>query len=72
MAAGPSTSYDSTLNVCGIVNWLSYSILSAFNMTDATGKVHSVYLIRNPWGFEMYYNQSWKATDPNWTNALVA
>ena len=72
MAADPLTIYDSTLNVCGIINWLSYSILSAFNMTDATGKVNSVYLIRNPWGLDNYYNQSWNATDPNWTNALVA
>jgi hypothetical protein len=41
-------------------------------MTDAAGKVNSVYLIRNPWGLDNYYNQSWKSTDPNWTNALVA
>ena len=41
-------------------------------MTDAAGKVNSVYLIRNPWGLDNYYNQSWNSTDPNWTNALVA
>jgi len=41
-------------------------------MTDAAGKVNSVYLIRNPWGLDNYYNQSWKSTDPNWTNDLVA
>jgi hypothetical protein len=71
MAAGTGSGADSTYNVCGIANGHAYSILSAFNMTDATGKVHSVYMIRNPWGLENGYNQSWKATDPNWTDALV-
>jgi len=29
-------------------------------------------LIRNPWGFENRYNQSWNAKDVSWTNILVA
>ena len=72
MAAGTGGAYDNTCNICGLANGRAYTILSAFNMTDASGKIHSVYMIRNPWGYENYYNQSWKATDPNWTNALVA
>ena len=41
-------------------------------MTDALGKVHSMFMIRNTWGFANKYDQTWNATDPNWTNALVA
>ena len=41
-------------------------------MTDALGKVHSMFMIRNNWGFANNYNQTWNAKDPNWTNALVA
>jgi hypothetical protein len=72
LAAGTGAGTDTTYNVCGIPNGHAYSILAAFNMTDAAGKVHSVYLFRNPWGVDYYYNQTWSATDPNWTNALVA
>ena len=72
MAAATGSSADSACNKCGIPNGRAYSILSAFNMTDASGKINSVYLFRNPWGYDNNYNQSWNATDPNWTNALVA
>lgn len=72
MAAGTGSGADSTYNVCGIANGHAYSILAAFNMTDDTGKINSVYLIRNPWGLDYYYNQTWNSTDPKWTNALVA
>jgi len=48
MAASTGFVPDSTYNVCGISNGRVYSILAAFNMTDAKGTVHSVYLIRNP------------------------
>jgi hypothetical protein len=41
-------------------------------MTDALGKVHSMFMIRNNWEGTNNYNQTWNATDPNWTNALVA
>ncbi len=41
-------------------------------MTDALGKVHSMFMIRNSWGNANNYNQTWNATNPNWTNALVA
>jgi hypothetical protein len=40
-------------------------------MTDAIGKVHSMFMIRN-WDCSNKYNQTWNATDPNWTDALVA
>ena len=49
-----------------------YTILAAFNMTDALGKVHSMFMIRNTKNPDINYNQTWNATDPNWTNALVA
>ena len=29
-------------------------------------------MIRNPWGLDNGYNQTWKATDTKWTDALVA
>ena len=41
-------------------------------MTDALGKVHSMFMIRNYDNTANKYNQTWNATDPNWTNALVA
>ena len=41
-------------------------------MTDALGKVHSMFMIRNTAGYANDYDQPWNATDPNWTNALVA
>jgi len=72
MVAATGSSADGSYNKCGIPNGRAYSILSAFNMTDASGKINSVYLFRNPWGLDNNYNQSWNATDPNWTNALVA
>lgn len=33
----------------------AYTILAAFQMTDASGVAHKCYLIRNPWGVT-YYN----------------
>ena len=41
-------------------------------MTDALSKVHSMFMICNSWGSASTYNQTWNATDPNWTDALVA
>ena len=72
MGAGTGPGSDSTYNVCGIADGHAYSILTAFNMTDATGVVISVYIIRNPWGYDNNYNQTWKANDTKWTDALVA
>ena len=72
MGGATGSGADSTYNTCGVANGHAYSILAAFNMTDASGTVHSIYMIRNPWGSANAYNQTWKATDPNWTNNLVA
>ena len=41
-------------------------------MTDALGNVHSMFMIRYAGESANNYNQTWNATDPNWTNALVA
>ena len=72
MVADTGYGFDTTYNTCGIPNGHAYSILAAFNMTDASGKVNSVYLIRNPYGLDNFYNQTWSANDPKWTNALVS
>ena len=72
MGAATGSGADSTYNVCGIANGHAYSILSAFDMKDASNTIHSVYMIRNPWGLDNGYNQTWKATDTKWTDALVA
>jgi hypothetical protein len=72
MIADTGDGADTLYNACGIPMGHAYSILSAFNMTDAAGKVNSVYLIRNPYGLDNFYNQTWNAADSKWTNALVA
>lgn len=48
----------------------AYTILSAFNMTDASGTVHKCLLIRNPWGVS-YYTGTWNKDDTNWTDDLI-
>lgn len=53
---GAGTGSGPTLNVCGLVNGHAYTILAAFNMTDAAGTVYSSLLIRNPWGYDNNYN----------------
>jgi hypothetical protein len=72
MSLGTNGGADTTYGPCGIANGHAYSLLSAFNMTDANGTVHPVLLVRNPWGLENRYNQSWNSTDKNWTTALIA
>jgi hypothetical protein len=56
MAGATGSGTDSTYNKCGVSNGHAYSILAAFNMTDAYRKVHSMYMIRNPWGSANAYN----------------
>ena len=58
----------SSKNKCGLVTNHAYTILSAFNMIDVNKVTYSCLLIRNPWGVENYYNQSWNAKDTKWTN----
>ena len=66
-----TTDYSSTTNACGIVQGHAYSILSAFQMTDANNTVHNMIMVRNPWGIT-YYTGEWSSTDSRWTDALVA
>jgi hypothetical protein len=66
-----TTSYDSTTNACGVVQGHAYSILSAFQMTDADDVVHNMIMVRNPWGIT-YYSGEWNSGDSRWTDALVA
>jgi len=61
---------DSQFNGCGIAMSHAYSILAAFNMTDASGIIYKMLLIRNPWG-TVYYNSDWNKDDSRWTQALV-
>lgn len=49
----------------------AYSLIAVFNMTDAAGTVHEMYMIRNPWGSNNY-NYTWYHGDSNWTPALIA
>lgn len=67
-----STSTDSGENKCGIVGGHAYTVLSAFTMIASNQTTYNAVLIRNPWGKENYYNQSWRSNDAAWTNALVA
>lgn len=62
---------DQENNGCGIAMSHAYSILAPFSMTDASGTVYKMYLIRNPWG-STYYSSDWKGSDSRWTDALVA
>ena len=41
---------DQETNVCGVAMSHAYSVLAAFNMTDASNVVHRMFMIRNPWG----------------------
>lgn len=60
---------DQDKNVCGIAMSHAYTLLAAFNMTDGSGVVHRMLMVRNPWGSN-YYNWTWNPSDPNWTTAL--
>jgi len=41
-------------------------------MTDADNTNFGCLLIRNPWGYEYYYNTSFNSQSSRWTNSLVA
>lgn len=66
-----SGSGDAYKNECGIAMSHAYSLLAAFNMTDASGVVHRMLMIRNPWGTNNY-NETWNYRDSSWTDALKA
>jgi hypothetical protein len=58
-------------NTCGMVQGHAYSMIAAFEMTEANGTKHKMYLMRNPWSLT-YYSSDWNPNDSRWTNALVA
>jgi hypothetical protein len=62
---------DSMSNDCGIAFGHAYSVIAAFEMTDAAGTVHKCVLVRNPWGTNGY-SWTWSYDDPNWTADLIA
>ena len=62
---------DSETNDCGIAKSHTYSLITAFTMTDDSGNAHDMIMLRNPWG-ETGYSGTWSKDDPNWTDALVA
>lgn len=56
MTAGTAGSGDdSVFNLCKIAMSHAYSVIGAFDMTDASSVVHNVIMVRNPWGVS-YYN----------------
>lgn len=60
---------DQENNSCGIAMSHAYSIISAFEFTDAdTSEVSLLYAIRNPWGVA-YYSGDFDATDSRWDNS---
>jgi Calpain family cysteine protease len=62
MATGTSGSNDKTYNSCGIPNGHAYSLIDAFNLTDSSGKVQRMLLLRNPWA-TVNYTGPWGSSD---------
>ena len=62
---------DLVSNDCGIAESHAYSLITHFEMTDASGTKHKMLLVRNPWASNGY-NYLWGPDDSNWTDALVA
>lgn len=63
---------NTVLNTCGIPEAHSFTVLSAFTMTDETTKIeHKMLLLRNPWAITTY-SGAWSSEDKKWTNALIA
>jgi len=40
-------------------------------MTDLNNVTYNMFLMRNPWGVEKYYNQSWNYKDSRWTPDMI-
>ena len=59
------------MNDCGIAKSHAFSLIGAFTMTDASGIVHRMLLMRNPWAAN-FYSDKWGPEDTKWTDALVA
>ena len=71
MGAGTGAGSDTTYNDCNIAYGHAYSVLAAFQMTDASNVVHDMLMLRNPWGITNY-NGNWHKGDTAWTAALIA
>ena len=65
MSAGKN--YDT----CGLRGGHAYSMITAFNMTDKTGTVYKMFILRDPWG-TTDYDLDWYENDPRWTPDMVA
>ena len=65
MALGTSAGSDLTSNTCGLAFGHAYTLLSAFTLLDGTLATtdaaynQSMIMIRNPWGLDNAYNQTW-------------
>jgi hypothetical protein len=62
---------DYYVNGCGIEMAHSYSVVAAFDMTDADGHANRCLLMRNPRGANGY-NWRWSASDPKWSDGMAA
>jgi len=56
---------DMELNSCGIPFVHSFSVHSAFSLTDSSGNQHDLVMVRNPWSTSGYLSE-WSATDERW------
>ena len=63
---------DQVQNICGLSYSHAYAILAAFQMTDSSNVTYNMFLMRNPWGYEKFYNQSWNYNDSRWTSDMIA
>ena len=63
---------ENSSNPCGICQLHAYTIISAFEMTDASDVVHQMLTIRNPWGTTDHTGPKWQHDDSAWTDALIA
>ena len=70
MGAGTGAGADTTFNDCGIAYGHAYSLLAAFEMTDASSVTWKMYMLRNPWGTTSY-SGNWNKDDTKWTAALI-
>jgi hypothetical protein len=78
MTLGTSSGADTTNNACGLAFGHAYTLLSAFPLNDSTlastdaAYAQSMIMIRNPWGLDNNYNQTWNAAGSKWTAANIA
>ena len=78
MTLGTSEGSDRDNNVCGLAFGHAYTLLSAFTLLDKTLETNnaaynqSMIMLRNPWGVDNAYNQTWKASSAKWTPDNIA